>query len=315
MTVDTAAAQLRRFLALIPEIADGREHTLDELSERLGMDAAAIAKNLYAFSERYGDPPGWIEKVRVYLERDRVSVDAATHFQRPMRLSPTEMRALDLGLSLCRAEASEEKRATIDAVRDRLHALLSRQLDEHEGRSASLGMERDLTHVPALKDSMRRRQRAAIWYRKGASAEAERREVCPLTFVMEQGLWYLIAHCERSQGVRIFRVDRIEKIELLTETFEPTPGLDVDKLLADHRAFIGTPPATLRVRYSPRVARWISERESGTRRPDGSYDVEYPLADQDWAVRHVLRYGPEAEVLDPVEVRAAIVERLSRATA
>jgi predicted DNA-binding transcriptional regulator YafY len=38
--------------------------------------------------------------------------------------------------------------------------------------------------------------------------------------------------------------------------------------------------------------------------------VEHPLADTDWAVRHVLQYGPDAEVLEPAAVREEIVRRL-----
>jgi predicted DNA-binding transcriptional regulator YafY len=45
---------------------------------------------------------------------------------------------------------------------------------------------------------------------------------------------------------------------------------------------------------------------------DGSLVLDHPLADQDWAVRHVLQYGPEAEVLEPAEVRQAVVARLER---
>jgi predicted DNA-binding transcriptional regulator YafY len=61
------------------------------------------------------------------------------------------------------------------------------------------------------------------------------------------------------------------------------------------------------------VARWIAERETGVARDDGSLEVEYPLADTDWAVRHVLQYGPEAEVVSPQTVRDEIRRRLERA--
>ena len=43
---------------------------------------------------------------------------------------------------------------------------------------------------------------------------------------------------------------------------------------------------------------------------DGSLVMEHPLADPDWAVRHVLQYGPDATVLDPPEIREAICRRL-----
>ena len=67
------------------------------------------------------------------------------------------------------------------------------------------------------------------------------------------------------------------------------------------------------VRYSPRIARWIAEREEGDLADDGSFVVKHPLADTDWAVRHVLQYGPEAEVVEPAAVREAMKKRLARA--
>ena len=45
----------------------------------------------------------------------------------------------------------------------------------------------------------------------------------------------------------------------------------------------------------------------------GWFSITHPLADIQWGVRHVLQYGPEAEVLDPPEVRAAIAASLQRA--
>jgi len=39
--------------------------------------------------------------------------------------------------------------------------------------------------------------------------------------------------------------------------------------------------------------------------------VRHPLADDAWAVRHVLQYGPEAEVLEPARIRERIVATLN----
>jgi predicted DNA-binding transcriptional regulator YafY len=60
------------------------------------------------------------------------------------------------------------------------------------------------------------------------------------------------------------------------------------------------------IRYSPRIARWIAEREEGDQEEDGSFTVSHPLADDAWAVRHVLQYGPEAEVLAPWRIRERV---------
>jgi predicted DNA-binding transcriptional regulator YafY len=74
--------------------------------------------------------------------------------------------------------------------------------------------------------------------------------------------------------------------------------------------FLAAEPGTLTVRYSPRIARWIAEREVGQPGADGSLTVEHQLADHAWAVRHVLQYGPDAEVIAPESVREMVRERL-----
>jgi predicted DNA-binding transcriptional regulator YafY len=66
----------------------------------------------------------------------------------------------------------------------------------------------------------------------------------------------------------------------------------------------------MKVRYSAKIARWIAERERVPLDTDGSLTMEHPLADHDWAVRHVLQYGAEAEALEPQSLRDDIVRRL-----
>ena len=71
-------------------------------------------------------------------------------------------------------------------------------------------------------------------------------------------------------------------------------------------------PEHLEVRYSATVARWIAERESGVAHPDGSFVVRYPLADEAWAVRHVLQYGPDAVIVAPARLREQLELVLQR---
>ena len=84
----------------------------------------------------------------------------------------------------------------------------------------------------------------------------------------------------------------------------------MDTIVREGRAFQADQAGMLRVRYSSRIARWIAEREGKPLGEDGSLVVEHPLADSEWAVRHVLQYGPDAEVLEPDEIRAELQRRL-----
>ena len=58
------------------------------------------------------------------------------------------------------------------------------------------------------------------------------------------------------------------------------------------------------------MARWVAEREGVPLDADGTVTLEHPLADPHWALRHVLQYGPDAEVLEPAAVREAIAQGL-----
>ena len=122
----------------------------------------------------------------------------------------------------------------------------------------------------------------------------------------------MVAHCEGSDGVRVFRLDRIREAEVLDEEFEVPADFRLDDIVREGRVFRAERPARLVVRYSPAIARWIAEREGKEAdvAADGSLTIGHPLADHDWAVRHVLQYGPDAEVLEPAEVREAVRARL-----
>jgi predicted DNA-binding transcriptional regulator YafY len=102
----------------------------------------------------------------------------------------------------------------------------------------------------------------------------------------------------------------MDDVTVLEERFERPTDLAIEKLLPKGKPFLGRAAERLRVRYSPRVARWIAEREGLSLEADGSLVMEHPLADVSWGVRHALQYGPEAEVLAPADVRDEIVKGL-----
>lgn len=308
----TAADQLRRVLHLIPALADDRDHPVDEVARRLGVDRRTLLGDLRALAERADVPAGFVEGFSIWLEGDRVSVHAS-HFLRPMRLTRAEVLALELGLGMLRAECPPEEHRAIERARDRLREVLAKLPGEtlEEGdRHAETGAPVDAALLSALRTAARERRRLRICYQKADAAAPTERTLCPYALVFARGMWYLVAHCERSDGLRIFRADRVTEAAATGERFEVPPSFSVADVLRDGRAFQAEGAGRLAVRYSPAVARWIAEREGLAPAADGSLTVEYPLADLDWAVRHVLQYGPDAEIVEPAEARRAVRERL-----
>jgi proteasome accessory factor C len=177
-------------------------------------------------------------------------------------------------------------------------------------REASTGTEVDAATLALVRRSMRDRRKLALIYRGSRSEESSRRIVCPYAPVFASGAWYLVAHCERSEAIRVFRLDRIETAEPLPERFEVPGDFTLDGIVRGGKVFHGAPEESVRIHYRPTVARWIAEREGRSLDPDGSLTLEHPLADTRWVVRHVLQYGAEAEVLAPESARRAVRQAL-----
>ncbi len=308
----TAAEQLRRILLLLPRLADGESHRLDDVLAEASMDMRAFMHDIQLISERYDGPGGFVEGVQIHFNGDLVEM-TSSHFRRPMRVTAKELCALELGLAMLRAERPAEDGPAIERARERLHQTISRLPDDGlldgDGRLA-LTDDRHNVLLADIRRAMGARTKVHMRYRKGADSASTERTVCPYSLVFASSVWYLVAHCENGDGLRVFRLDRIEQLQLLDESYRIPSGFDVDQLLRDDRLFGAERPRTLVVRYSPRIARWIAEREGCQPDSDGSLTVRHPLADTDWAVRHVLQYGPDAEILEPSDVRDEISRRL-----
>ena len=310
--MENAALRLRRLLTIIPHLADGEEHSLDDVAGRVGADAETVLHDLRAVAVRFDEPGGFVEGVQIFIEADSVSL-VTNHFHRPMRLTRTELAALELGLAMLRHERAPQEHAAIDRARQRLRAALTRVPPDEGFPSQALEATtaRDVIVLAKLRRAIRDRLTVQLSYRGARDAAASQRVIRPYALIAARGAWFAIAYCERAEGLRVFRVDRIEDAGLLSEHFEADQDFSVEEFIRDGRVFGGMAAAALRIRYGPRIARWIAEREGLTCDEDGSVTVQYPLADEDWAVRHVLQYGPDVDVLEPAAVRSRVRERLS----
>ncbi|MGH7515836.1 MAG: helix-turn-helix transcriptional regulator [Gemmatimonadales bacterium] len=306
---DTAAAQLRRILYLIPQLGDGEPHSIAEIAGRIGVEREVLVRDIQTISERFDTPGGFIEGLTILLEADTVEV-LTNHFLRPMRLTRPELLAVELGLAMLQSERPPEERPGIERARRRLEEVLAGTPDhESDYRFASLGQVGDPEHFRRLQQASRARRRVRLTYRKAGADAASSRMLCPYGIVFASGMGYIVADCG-GEGFRFFRMDRVEEVEVLDERYERPRDFSLDSVIREGRAFQADGAGTLTVRYSPKVARWVAEREGEAVEADGSLVLEHPMADTDWAVRHVLQYGVDATVLEPAEVREEIVRRL-----
>lgn len=312
--MNPAAEQLRRILHLIPTLADDKSHPIADVARRAGVDRATLLADLRSLADRFDDPGGFVEGVQVFLETERVQV-RSDHFLRPMRLTASELCALELGLAILAGERPPEEKRAIARARDRLRRVIPKTPPNPIAEGTLAGQVGGPEHA-ALLARLRRaigaRHEIRLVYQASGASKPSPRRVRPYLLVFSSGMWYLVASADGAEGLRFFRLDRIVKDRDLSTRFDRLDEPALDEIVRSGKAFRADAADRLVVRYSAAIARWIAEREGKAPAADGTLTVEYPLADTDWAVRHVLQYGPDAEVLEPEDVREEIRRRLQR---
>jgi len=318
-----AAGQLGRILFILPRAAREGGVSLEELATSLGVDPKVIMKDITQVTARsYYQPPGR-DDLLLEVSGDRVALWTPGAFHRPVRLSMPEAVCLGLALRGRLAgrwedgsgdDASERTLRFLNALETTLSTVSTRDL---LARIEAADLRPDPAGVrEILSLALEARKVCRIRYLKPGQDAPEDRILHPYGLVHGEGHWYLLAHCEASRGVRTFRLDRILEAEVTDLTFPAPKGFRPQDHIQGGRVFQAHEKVEVTVRYSPAVARWIAEREAGGETaPDGTLTVRYPVADPNWIVRHVLQYGPDAEILEPGEARRwmrGVVEKVAQ---
>ncbi|HUZ99306.1 MAG TPA: WYL domain-containing protein [Gaiellaceae bacterium] len=180
------------------------------------------------------------------------------------------------------------------AARLKLLAALPSELQERATRAQRLfhldargwfRAEDSVPHLPALASAVWSGCRAKIRYREGN--RVVQRTVDPLGLVLKAGAWYLVAH--RVAGMRVYRVSRVASVRALEELCERPAGFELSAYWNEwSRAFEDS---------RPRV-------EVTARGPKGERTLVFESLEE--ARREMLRYGPDLEVVAPLELRERI---------
>ena len=169
----------------------------------------------------------------------------------------------------------------------------------------------------AIESAMIRGLRVAFIYAP-AHSEPGRRTVEPLDIYVRDSQLYLEGFDVDKAGLRTFKLARISAAEVLEDKADPHPEYDEARVHARfaHIAKIWDGPLVdVAVRISPRGARFVTEwplvpSQTLEDLPDGGVLVRARVSGTVEAMRWVLRWGKEAQVIEPAELRAAVVTEL-----
>jgi predicted DNA-binding transcriptional regulator YafY len=151
-------------------------------------------------------------------------------------------------------------------------------------------------HLPAIASATWQERRLSARYREGS--RVVRRTLDPLGLVLKAGAWYLVAR--RSAGMRVYRVSRFVAVRARDDGFERPEGFDLATFWQEwSRTFEASRPrVSVTLRASELALRQLPP---DLQRGDGVYTVGFESLED--AFRELLKFGPDAEVLEPAGLR------------
>jgi proteasome accessory factor C len=296
MSQPPATDRLRRLLVMLPWLMERGTVPVAEVAERFKIDETSLVRDLELVA-MCGLPPYVDEMIDVFIDEGMVVVGVPRLFTRPLRLNRVE--AFEL-LAAGRAAMNLPGADPDGALNRGLHKVAAGLGEDDTGVIVVNTMP---DSVSQLADSASTRRRVRVRYQSHTAEVPSERVLTPFSVMTAHGNWYVVAHDDRSDEVRTFRVDRITTIidvgaaEVEMPATLPVPGEwfaegDVERAVL----LIG-----------PR-GRWVAERYpvdevSG---PDERswVTVRLPVTSERWLERLVLRLGPDVEVLEPQSMRS-----------
>ena len=152
-----------------------------------------------------------------------------------------------------------------------------------------------------LQEAIHQQRVVHLRYHAQHTNEVTERDVEPHNLLYFSKTWLLTAYCRLRRASRVFRLDRIDRLTVLTETFAQREG---DEGRGKRRLEII-------IRFDKSILRWVQERQhfSYVADKDEQTMIYYPRS-FDQIEGWLLSWGDKMELLKPPELRQQLKETI-----
>lgn len=174
--------------------------------------------------------------------------------------------------------------------------------------------------LTAIMEAMTDGVEIEIDYQKYTAESAEKLTLHPYALKEFAKRWYLIAHCVEREGLRVYGLDRVRKLNVSSKGFKMPKGFDVDELFATSFGIYlpGGKAEIIKYRVSEKEARFLRDlplhkSQEEVEQKDGFVTFSIFACPDKNMIMEFCKFGSRIEVLSPAGVRESVAHELQAA--
>jgi predicted DNA-binding transcriptional regulator YafY len=298
----TSEDQLKRMLQLVPFLVHNQGLHIQDVAQHFGITRKELEDDLQILICS-GLPEGYPDDLLdIQWENDHVYITQDLDMKRPVRFTVEEACALLTGLESLNGLPGVAEGGALESVTLKLLAAAG----EEGLRAASLaGPEvapADAATHATVRQAIESRSQLRLTYLSAQRDTVSERDVDPLRLYSLDNIWYFEAHCHSVEGLRNFRLDRVQDVHPnglpVPAGTTPSAGVPAKLFTPKDDDVIVTVQLTRRGRGL--ADDYYAERTAEL--DDGGLVAEIRFGNTDWLPMFVAQHGGSARILAPADL-------------
>jgi len=298
--VENAALRAIRLLDLVPYIVAHPGISITELAKVFSISRDEVLKdlNLLFLCGLPGYTP--LELIDISFDEESVVIRDPQNLAAPRNLNESE--ALIARIALAALEESTPKTSAaypqIIALREKIAEAFSSSIP---ASAITFTLDKERATLEAIENAIKQELDLEMTYNNVTKDSSSRRSITPISIIAEDKRTLVSAYCHSAKALRTFNLAQISEVS----TKERSTRTDLERL-EDSRG------SSAEVIIKSEDSSFLSENASSLKELS-KFCYQIDIFQPEWIVRSVLAGADSIELAKPLELRAEIVERATRA--
>ena len=307
--------RIDRLTAILIHLQGKSRVPIDELEDRFGVGRRTIFRDIKALMESGVPIGGDAGEGYFIVEGYRLP---------PVMFSREEAASLLLAAKLINQNADAETNKLVSEAMLKIRSVLKYSdrdfLETLENKVEILASPMNKTegfpdsNINQIQTALVAKKVLDITYYSNYNDSTTKRKVEPLGLVYYSSRWHMIGFCQMRQDLRDFRTDRIQRLNISNEEFDPDDHPDFLKFTRGMTEGSDAKEAT--ILFSKDVVRYISEQRFHygfieEKITDEGIEMKFITPRYEFVAQWIMMFSTYATVISPPELQGMVAQKAS----